>query len=196
MSAGKKKITYTIEQNEYGVVVWGSLSIDDLTHLSKGWAKQGLDAMVPGVATALGALLAICAEKDVDAWRKAVDEKAKENSGGDKELEWLYGTDTGISSKTIFMALSEKHGGKIRQFDHPHDPDDFGRCHRLLEFIPEWRERLCDVADIHPTWGPLIRNWSELTALWIEESPTGRCPKLYDRMKELIEEGRPRRKEA
>jgi hypothetical protein len=34
-------------------------------------------------------------------------------------------------------------------------------------------------------WKNIIDNWSELTRLYLEELPTGRAPKLYERMKAL-----------
>ena len=37
----------------------------------------------------------------------------------------------------------------------------------------------------YPEWAPLVAVWDELTALYEEELPSGRCPKLYDRMQQL-----------
>ena len=36
-----------------------------------------------------------------------------------------------------------------------------------------------------PVWKAYVKHWSELVALWNEESPSGKCPKLYIRMKDL-----------
>jgi hypothetical protein len=50
--------------------------------------------------------------------------------------EWLQGRDTGTSSVTIcsvITGLPSHHG----HYDVPHDPDDFGRCYRLLKLLPE-----------------------------------------------------------
>lgn len=35
-------------------------------------------------------------------------------------------------------------------------------------------------------WEVLAAHWDELEALYREELPTGRAPKLYDRMQELL----------
>lgn len=67
----------------------------------------------------------------------------------------------------------------------PYDPDDFGRCHRLLDRFPAWRLRLGEVPAVYPAWTPLVPAWDELTALYVEELPSGRCPKLYARLREL-----------
>lgn len=107
--------------------------------------------------------------------------------------EWLVGRDTGTSSKTIYHVMM---GYAIKrspyQFDVPHDPDDFGRCYRLLKLFPAWRERIAEVATALPEWGPLVREWEQLEKLYEEEShkPNGLAPKLYATMQTLIEEGR------
>lgn len=109
-------------------------------------------------------------------------------------MQWLLGTDTGQSSLTVFSVLSQKHSvaalAKLGRFGAsiPCDPADFGRCYRLLESIPGWRARLPEVADRHPEWAPLVTEWDALTALYLEELPTGKAPKLFKRMRDL--EGR------
>ncbi|HMI93818.1 MAG TPA: hypothetical protein VK509_20735 [Polyangiales bacterium] len=99
---------------------------------------------------------------------------------------WLAGGDTGRSSKTIWKVMT---GGAVGSPDWrpgiPLDPADFGRCHRLLEQFPAWRARLPEVAAKHPEWTRLVEAWDELSALYVEEYPTGRAPKLYARMQEL-----------
>ena len=50
--------------------------------------------------------------------------------------------------------------------DTPSDPDDFGRCYRLLAKFPEWRQRMPEVAAQYPKWGPMVAAWDELTELY------------------------------
>lgn len=184
---------YTVERNEYGIVLRGSLPIGDLVALQKAWTKQGYDTVAIGVASALKASMAICRATDLPSWEAEVNQAAKTQSGGDEEFAWLLGTDTGTSSKAIFMVLSQHTPltlwtGK----EHPavpQDPSDFGRCYRLLQTFPSWRERLPKVAARFPEWLPLVREWDRLSRLYEEESPTGKCPKLYDLMQTLIAEG-------
>lgn len=98
--------------------------------------------------------------------------------------EWFNGRDTGTSSLTIysvFMHTDSPHG----QYNIPSDPEDFGRCYRLLKIMPQWRFGLQQVADNFPAWQPLVDHWDELTALYEEELPDGTAPRLYARMKEL-----------
>lgn len=102
-----------------------------------------------------------------------------------KEDLWLAGGDTGRSSKTIWKAMTGRPIGDRASV--PLDPADFGRCHRLLEQFPDWRARLGEVAKRYPEWTKLVAAWDELTALYLEEFPTGRAPKLYARMRALTE---------
>ena len=104
-------------------------------------------------------------------------------------VAWMAGGDTGISSETIwFVMMGRKPTKQYFYPSPPSDPSDFGRCYRLLALMPSWRPRLPEVAAKYPEWKGLVEHWDELTTLWNEESPTGKCPKLYDRMKELLGE--------
>lgn len=101
-------------------------------------------------------------------------------------MAWLQGTDTGVSSKTIWSVMT---GHPVESYSIPYDPADFGRCYRLLQVMPEWRTRLHLVADKYPRWRPFVDHWDELTALYEEElkSPTGMAPRTYELMKQLRE---------
>jgi len=99
--------------------------------------------------------------------------------------EWLMGGDTGISSMAIFAVMTGTRYHPPGGTPIPYDPDDFGRCHRLLERFPAWRLRLGEVPAVYPAWTPFVPAWDELTALYVEELPSGRCPKLYARLSEL-----------
>lgn len=99
--------------------------------------------------------------------------------------EWLHSWDTGIASKTLCAFFT---GGSIPIADRgvPHDPDDFGRCYRLLAKFPEWKLRFPQFVAKHPEWTALVANWEHLEKLYEEELPTGSAPKLYDFMKALV----------
>lgn len=110
-----------------------------------------------------------------------------------RAMEWIVGRDTGTSSQTIWSVMVS---AKPTRADVPYDPDDFGRCYRLLRLIPEWRARLHLVAEAHPTWTALVREWDSLTEAYelVIAGADGwdiRASKqMYDRMKVLIDEGR------
>lgn len=106
------------------------------------------------------------------------------------ELQVWFSKDAGTSSMTIAAVLvpALKQACEVRldgRTSVPWDPDDFGRCHRLLKLIPNGALRMLDVAAAHPDWKPMVLAWEELTALYEEEAPSGLAPKLYARMKEL-----------
>lgn len=114
---------------------------------------------------------------------------------------WMGSHDVGVSSATIWHVLTGTaarctpvlHGDP----SPPIDPYDFGRCHRLLERIPEWRERLPEVALFYPEWSALIREWDALAAAWerVDGEREGTDERraawraMYDRMQELLREG-------
>lgn len=178
---------YSIEYTNGRVLVHGAIPVDEFAALQKMWAKRGIDTLAVGVSSALGVTFAACRKGDVDAWTAEVAGRASALANGDAELEWLLGPDTGLSSQTIFSVLASTESLRSRALGTwgpttPSDPSDFGRCHRLLERFPMWRDRLGEVSEAYPKWKPLVAAWDEMTALWLEESPTGNCPKLFKLM--------------
>lgn len=108
-----------------------------------------------------------------------------------RAYRWLTGGDTGTSSLTIFAVMTGDDRVPLHGNPRvPLDPSDFGRCHRLLAVIPEWRARLPEVAARYPEWTALVREWDRLDALYERERkrPDGRAPVLYRQIQALIEE--------
>lgn len=62
----------------------------------------------------------------------------KDQSINSRLVDWYSSDDTGSSSKAIAAFMT----GRSSSGDFPWDGGDFGRCHRLLQLIPEWRPRL------------------------------------------------------
>lgn len=100
--------------------------------------------------------------------------KGKNKKGGitlsQKELDWITGDHTGISSKTIF---SVNTGWPVKNFDTPHDGWDFGRCYSLLFLFPEWKKNLNKLSKISKEWESLINEWSTLEVFYEEYLSTG-----------------------
>lgn len=140
-----------------------------------------LPAPLDIVAAACKLRCAACNSK-----RVMLGPRPKSTDTGDFE-SWINNGDTGVSSATIWAVLLRRPNPYCTS-DVPHDPGDFGRCYRLLAVMPEWRERLPEVARVFPGWAPLVDRWDELTSLWEEESPSGNAPKLYALMRELLQE--------
>jgi hypothetical protein len=176
---------YTVRHYTHGVAIFGSVPVDDMVRLTKQY-KRKYAVMDTCVASALGATLAMTSKTGGEAWRKEID------AGPESTRPWLQSGDTGTSSLTIYSVLANKPYVLGIRFgaDVPHDPDDFGRCHRLLKRYPEWRDRLGEVAAKYPKWGPMVREWGRMTELYIRDEPTGRSKELYELMRTLEDEGR------
>lgn len=103
---------------------------------------------------------------------------------------WLKYGDRGTSSEAIVTVLTGVNivniapKGRLRA---PCDPSDFGRCLGLLHAVPEFRDRLAEMMPRSPKWATIVYHWVELEELYNEciFEKLSRCPKLYDRMKEL-----------
>jgi hypothetical protein len=103
--------------------------------------------------------------------------------------DWPSCGDTGLSSKSIWqhmtgLTIADRWSGSM---SYPLDPDDFGRCYRLLSapWAAEWRTRIGEMAK-YPGWAGLVARWDELEALYREERPAGKAPKLYAAMQEAL----------
>jgi hypothetical protein len=102
-------------------------------------------------------------------------------------LEWLATGETGCSSLTMAHWLTFKR--VYKHSSHPYDPADLRRCVQLLDRAPTLRCIISRMGDLSPEWAAMVRRWTELEQLLREELPTGRAPKTYALMKELL--GRP-----
>ena len=81
--------------------------------------------------------------------------------------EWLLTGDRGISSETIFGAIT---GLVINRRKYPPaDPADFYRCYKLIKAVPEWKSELHKVAELSKTWKNVIDNWDKLSELLEEQ---------------------------
>lgn len=159
---------------------------DFWVHCGKcGYGRVLCQAPVPvDVFSAVSKLpCASCRSKDI-----RIGKRPRETADGEAH-QWLENGDTGVSSKTIWSVMMGSGQDRLGS-DVPHDPDDFGRCYRLLKVMPAWRARLGEVAAKHPAWRGLVDSWDELTALYEEELPKKSAPKLYARMRQLIGEAR------
>lgn len=113
-----------------------------------------------------------------------------------RAMIWAAFGERGISSRTIFSVMTRVVAYKDlfpydwRWFDIPHDPADFRRCYLLLKLIPEWHERLEEMAQAFDKWRPFVDRWDEMTALWEQEreNKDRMAPRLYELMQKC--EGR------
>lgn len=104
-------------------------------------------------------------------------------------LAWMGGGDTGMSSECMALHLS---GICSNDDSHPHDPDDLGRCMRLLFRVPALRSRLAKMATVSPAWAALVARWDELERCMADEVGIGwhkgrSAPKTYALMRSILD---------
>lgn len=91
---------------------------------------------------------------------------------------WLGSDDTGASS--LFMASVLSHRQIHAEKAYPRDPDDLGRCIRLLGAVPEFADRLHLMSSQGPQWAAVVANWEQWTRMYNDENDDG--SELYDAM--------------
>lgn len=81
----------------------------------------------------------------------------------EKAMWWIANGHVGLSSKTMWNCLM---GNKDFPIHHPYDPDDFSRCYKLLETVPEWKKELDKLRKLSTPWNNLVDNWDTLTSMY------------------------------
>jgi hypothetical protein len=177
--------TYTVEHTDHAIILRGMAPMDDWLAVAKlakkRFGKRGvIDA---GLSHPMGGWVFT----DAAGSAKMRAELDAANADLPPMERWLKGYDTGCSSMTIAVVLTDVNTPALYR-DHigdvPHDADDFGRCLRLLETMPEFATRLQGVADEYPIWQPLVSAWDELTGLY----EAGALSELSDMIRELTVE--------
>lgn len=103
-------------------------------------------------------------------------------------LNWLKNGEKGVSSETMFGAIT---GLEIQsRRSHPSDPDDFKRCMKLINAVPEWNNELYKVAALSDTWNNIINNWETLCLMmedtlkeWYSDPPKDGSKKKFEASK-------------
>lgn len=78
---------------------------------------------------------------------------------------WLINGEQGTSSKTMFKYLGNTDITKGYEC-HPYDPDDFKRCYKLLQAVPQWKSELHKMKSVSTAWSNLVDNWDKLTEMY------------------------------
>lgn len=185
--------------------VFGEVPIMDMVALMKGMPKKCV--MDTGLARYVGATVAIGLPADCERVRRerlvaagpVIDHEyrqAKMLGLPDSACQWLVGFDRGTSSDTMFSRFA---GFSVMQEGSrsatPRDADDFYRCRRLLEQVPEFAARIDELRSISPAWDRLVSQWDALCTLMDTEAPhwrdgKGKAPKTSDLLYEINGEGR------
>lgn len=113
-----------------------------------------------------------------------------EKSERERAAWWLVNGETGLSSKMMWNYFM---GMAITTFDrhYPYDADDFKRCYKLLQVVPEWKSRILELGKLSKEWDNLAKNWDKLTAMYEENVRTNwqeyKRIGMYEFMESLIE---------
>ncbi len=110
--------------------------------------------------------------------RSSLEAVEKENRTA---LEWALSDDTGMSSEALARhMLGFNHYG---HYPAPSDKDDRGRCIRLLNLIPEWWDRLDEMAQYPSGNLTYFKNGKVLTRKegWTEQIPLIRKESLSNK---------------
>lgn len=82
-------------------------------------------------------------------------------------LNWLFGDDTGLSSRAI---CSHMLGLDFSSGSYPSDPSDLGRCLRLLQLIPDWKARINEMSIYGTGWSGLVKKWEQISESMLDEA--------------------------
>lgn len=102
-----------------------------------------------------------------------------------RALAWMLSGDSGVSSETmlsIALGITKKDSCG---FDVPYDAGDFGRCYRLVEQVPEIRDKFEAIGRRFVAFKPILACWDELAAIYEQDLPTGKSARLGERLREL-----------
>lgn len=118
-------------------------------------------------------------------WTEPVADQSK--SVEEKAMWWIANGEKGMSSETMWNCLI---GNKDFSVRHPYDPDDFSRCYKLLQAVPEWKTQLRKLKRLSIAWSNLVDNWDKLTEMFEENQRTEwknyKKIGMYEFMKTLI----------
>lgn len=87
----------------------------------------------------------------------------------EKAMFWISNGETGMSSKTMWNCFM---GNINYPINHPYDPDDFKRCWKLLNTVPEWKSEIHKLKPLSRQWSNLVDNWDKLTEMYEENLRT------------------------
>ncbi len=100
--------------------------------------------------------------------------------------EWFVNGETGLSSNTLALWLSEQKRPDTG-VHFPCDPSDFRRCLLLLDAVPELRGKMHTLPQLSKEWAAFYEKWEELEKTLRHETAVGRsAPKTFILIKEIL----------
>jgi hypothetical protein len=114
-------------------------------------------------------------------WTEPLADQSKDVK--EKAMWWIANGHVGSSSKTMWNCLI---GNSNFPINHPYDPDDFSRCWKLLEAVPEWKTELQKLKPLSRQWSNLVDNWDKLTEFYEDMRKVKKANGMYEFMIPLI----------
>lgn len=195
--------SYRVDTIDGCTLIFGSVPIDHLVGLTKSAGDGVMSSDLAHLAKATFAFGSIDSVAALTAKLRAqrlADPVPNELAGlRPAAQKWLLTGSLGLSSCTMFATctgfIPDYLKDRARPTHYPHDVDDFSRCQRLIEAVPDVAEsyRLV-MPNVSPVWSALIQRWPDIVSAMDEESPdwrTGKLssPKAYALIRDAIEVG-------
>lgn len=189
---------YRIERLHGCIITYGSMPIRAMTDLIDEVGDDGQMEML--LAKKLGASMVMGSHENLErlAQDPAIQQQIAQRIQASTEsfnipqsaIRWLEEGHRGLSSETIFVAMTGVPLIEADDLSHPLDVSDFLRCRRLIEAVPEFAERREELKALSAHWKILTEHWDELCASVDAEAPEWReqsiaSPATYARIKEL-----------
>lgn len=126
-------------------------------------------------------------KKCKQTWVEPVVDQSK--SVEEKARWWMANGERGMSSETMWNCFMSKGNFPIK---HPWDSDDFSRCHKLLQAVPEFKKSMDQLRPLSDVWNRLVDNWDKLTEMYEqnirEDFKNYKKVGMYDFMQKIIED--------
>jgi len=100
---------------------------------------------------------------EIDRLNKQIESSPIGENVRKRAMWWIANGQVGSSSETMWNCLI---GNEKFPVNHPYDPDDFSRCYKLLQIVPEWKKELYKLKPLSSEWNNLIDNWDKLTEMY------------------------------
>jgi len=109
-------------------------------------------------------------------------------------IKWINTGEHGLSSMTIFHKMTGLWlGGKgWGPGSYPLDVDDFFRCVKLFNMVPEFRLRLQEMDQVSVYWRLFAAEWSKIEEhFWVElQREDGKFPETSAIIDAIFKQGR------
>lgn len=190
---------YRIESSHGCKVVYGLAPMAEIAGLLNVWSANNEWIIGDQIAKRLGATLVAGPRQAIKAWEAELginQPPAPELASRPlKEQidDWFKYGERGTSSEAIAYRMLGHSPEEVIQLagrgfpTHPNDPDDFRRCHLLIQRVPGIHAKLDLMRDISPVWSALVDHWDELTNMLEDAlaSEAKTAPEMYEKMKSL-----------